>query len=70
MARDPPSDELHTDAAAKERASADERTRIRALRMRAEELRATAAQFVVPSAQESLRRTAANYDRRAERWMS
>jgi hypothetical protein len=56
---------LHTDTAAKERAVADERRRIRALRLRAEELRATADQFVVPSAQETLRRTAANYDQRA-----
>jgi len=65
VARGPLSDDLHTDAAAKERAVADERRRIRALRLRAEELRATADQFVVPSAQETLRRTAANYDRRA-----
>jgi hypothetical protein len=35
-------------------------------RMRAEELRTTADQFVVPSAQESLRRAAANYERLAD----
>jgi hypothetical protein len=35
-------------------------------RMRAEELRATADQFEVPSAQESLRRAVANYDKLAD----
>ncbi len=35
-------------------------------RMRAEELRTTADQFVVPSAQESLRRAAVNYERLAD----
>jgi hypothetical protein len=39
---------------------------IRALRMRAEELRAVADQFIVPSAQDSLRRAAANYDKLAD----
>ncbi len=39
---------------------------IRALRMRAEELRTVADQFVVPSAQDSLRRAAANYDNLAD----
>jgi hypothetical protein len=42
------------------------RTQIRAWRMRAEELRATAYQFAVPSAQDSLRRAAANYDKLAD----
>ncbi|HWI28220.1 MAG TPA: hypothetical protein VN668_14695 [Stellaceae bacterium] len=37
-----------------------------AWRLRAEELRATAEQFVVPSAQDALRRAAANYDRLAD----
>jgi hypothetical protein len=39
---------------------------IKAWRMRAEELRATADQFEVPSAQEALRRAAANYDKLAD----
>jgi hypothetical protein len=34
--------------------------------MRAEELRTTADQFSVPSAQEALRRAAANYDKMAD----
>ncbi|HUJ97183.1 MAG TPA: hypothetical protein VLV85_03005 [Stellaceae bacterium] len=40
--------------------------RIRAWRLRAEELRTTADQFTVPSAQESLRHAAANYERLAD----
>lgn len=51
--------------AANERVVGDQKTRIRAWRRRAEELRTTADNFVVPSAQESLRRAAANYDQRA-----
>jgi hypothetical protein len=47
------------------RASADA-AKIRAWRMRAEELRTTADGFAVPSAQETLRRAAANYDRLAD----
>ncbi len=39
---------------------------IRAWRMRAEELRTTAEQFAAPSAQEALRRAAANYDKMAD----
>jgi hypothetical protein len=39
---------------------------IKAWRMRAEELRATADQFEVPSAQEALRRASANYDKLAD----
>ena len=39
---------------------------VMAWRLRAEELRATAEQFVVPSAQDALRRAAANYDALAE----
>jgi hypothetical protein len=39
---------------------------IRAWRMRAEELRSVADQFPLPSAQESLRRAAANYDTLAD----
>jgi DNA invertase Pin-like site-specific DNA recombinase len=42
------------------------RSQIRAWRMRAEELRTTADQFAVPSAQEALRRAAANYDKMAD----
>jgi len=42
------------------------RRQIEAWRRRAEELRATADQFKVPSAQESLRRAAANYDQMAD----
>jgi hypothetical protein len=38
------------------------RDQIRAWRMRAEELRTTADQFRVPSAQDTLRRAAANYE--------
>jgi hypothetical protein len=44
---------------------ADMRSQIRAWRMRAGELRSTAEQFEVPSAQASLRRAAANYDKMA-----
>ena len=40
----------------------DERRRIKAWRLRAEELRATAETFSVPSAQDALRSAAANYD--------
>lgn len=43
----------------------DERRRISSWRMRAEELRAVADQFEVPSAQGTLRRLADNYDRLA-----
>jgi hypothetical protein len=39
---------------------------IMAWRMRAEELRTTADQFVIPSAQESIRRAAFNYDKLAD----
>lgn len=42
------------------------RDRITQWRMRAEELRTTADQFQVPSAQESLRKAAANYDKLAD----
>ena len=49
-----------------ERAKSDLHARIKWLRMRAQELRATAANFVVPSAQEPLRRAAANYEEMAE----
>jgi hypothetical protein len=42
------------------------RSQIKAWRMRAEELRTTADGFVVPSAQDSLRRAAANYDALAD----
>jgi hypothetical protein len=45
---------------------ADMRSQIRAWRRRAEELRMTADQFEVPSAQDSLRRAARNYDRLAD----
>jgi hypothetical protein len=48
------------------RIGADRRSQIRVWRMRAEELRSTADQFEVPSAQDSLRRAAANYDKMAE----
>jgi hypothetical protein len=51
---------------AKERAISQERSRIRAWRMRAAELRATADNFEVPSAQEPLRRAAANYEQMAD----
>jgi hypothetical protein len=51
---------------AKERAIAEERSRIRAWRRRAEELRATADKFKVPSAQEPLRRAATNYEQMAD----
>ena len=43
-----------------------ERSQIKAWRRRADELRATAEQFSVPSAQESLRRAAANLDEMAD----
>ena len=42
------------------------RSQIRVLRMRAEELRTTAEQFEVPSAQDSLRSAARNYDLMAD----
>jgi hypothetical protein len=45
---------------------ADTRSQIKAWRLRAEELRSTAEQFEVPSAQESLRRAAVNYDKMAD----
>jgi hypothetical protein len=45
---------------------ADTRSQVKAWRLRAEELRSTAEQFEVPSAQEALRRAAANYDKMAE----
>jgi hypothetical protein len=58
---------LRTEAvAATERAISDERAGIGAWRIRAEKLRATADQFTVPSAQESLRRVAADYDESAK----
>jgi hypothetical protein len=44
----------------------DPRSQIRAWRMRAEELRTTADQFSVPSAQETLRQLAANYHKMAD----
>lgn len=44
----------------------DARSQITAWRMRAEELRTVADQFVVPSAQEALLRAAAHYDRLAD----
>jgi hypothetical protein len=44
----------------------DARSRIKAWRMRAEELRTTADGFVLPSAQDALRRAAANYDTLAD----
>ena len=43
-----------------------QRERIRLWRLRAEEMRATADHFVIPSAEDSLRRAAANYDRLAD----
>jgi hypothetical protein len=42
------------------------RSRVSAWRTRAEELRTIADQFSIPSAQESLRRAASNYDKLAE----
>lgn len=58
-----PSDVPHAEVmAAKEGAISAERARIRAWRLRAENLRSTAEKFVVPSAQASLRRAAAYYD--------
>jgi hypothetical protein len=51
---------------ATQRAISDARVRIKPWRRRAEELRATADQFLVPSVQESLRRAAANYDQMAD----
>jgi hypothetical protein len=44
----------------------DTRSQVAAWRMRAEELRTTADQFQVPSAQDTLRRAAANYDQLAD----
>ena len=65
-ARRTSSDDLRAGTtAANERVVADQKARIRAWRRRAEELRTTADNFVVPSAQESLRRAAANYHQRA-----
>lgn len=48
------------------KAYADARAQVRAWRVRAQELRMTADSFAVPSAQETLRRMAANYDRVAD----
>jgi hypothetical protein len=45
---------------------ADMGSQIKAWRLRAEELRSTAEQFEVPSAQDSLGRAAANYDKMAD----
>lgn len=42
------------------------RSQINAWRLRAKELRSTAEQFEVPSAQEALRRAAVNYDKMAD----
>jgi hypothetical protein len=44
----------------------DPHAQIRAWRMRAEEMRTTADSFALPSAQETLRLAAANYDRLAD----
>jgi hypothetical protein len=52
--------------AATQRAIAADRDRIKRWRNRVEELRATADQFTVPSAQVSLRRAAANYEKLAD----
>jgi hypothetical protein len=52
--------------AAIQRSIAQDRNRIKRWRIRAEELRATADQFCVPSAQTSLRRAAANYEQLAD----
>jgi hypothetical protein len=61
-----PSDVPRADANAdKEPAISGERARIRAWRVRAEELRTTADSFAVSSARESLQRAAANYDQLA-----
>lgn len=49
-----------------QRVAPDACSRIKAWRRRAEELRTTADQFQVPSAQESLREAAANYDKLAD----
>jgi len=68
-AREAPSDErraVTVAIAAREVVTPDPHADIRAWRLRAAELRATADQFAVPSAQESLRRTATNYERRAD----
>lgn len=48
------------------RVGVDARVQIKAWRLRAEELRSTADQFEVPTAQEALRRAAANYDKMAD----
>ena len=65
--REAPSDEPQAGAiAAEEGPISKKRANIRAWRLRAEELRATAEQFAVPLARESLRRAAAHYDRRAD----
>lgn len=58
LVEDEPSDEKRT--------VSSEHARIKAWRRRAEELRTTADNFVVPSAQEALRRAAANYDLTAD----
>jgi hypothetical protein len=51
----------------KEKAALDgQRRKITAWRMRAEELRTVADQFSAPSAQEPLRRSAANYEQMAD----
>ncbi|HEV2547469.1 MAG TPA: hypothetical protein VGU20_09030 [Stellaceae bacterium] len=50
----------------KQRAAAAEGHRIKVLRAKAEELRATADDFTIPSAQVSLRRAAANCDKLAD----
>jgi len=65
--REAPSDVPLPDAiTAKQHAISDVRVRIERWRRRAEELRTTADHFVVPSAQESLSREAANYDQMAD----
>jgi hypothetical protein len=48
------------------RVGVEARVQIKAWRLRAEELRTTADQFEVPSAQEALRQAAANYDKMAD----
>ncbi len=49
-----------------QQAISQDRDRIKRWRQRAEELRTVADQFVVPSVQETLRRTAANYEQLAD----
>ena len=66
VVRGPRSNQLYASGmTAAERAIADQRARIKRWRIKAEEVRTVADQFGVPSARESMRRVATNYDQLA-----